>query len=138
MRPAAVRIALPEPALRGRPVFDQRDLAGIAGHFHTGTLERCFPDGMQLPPLGSTTLQTLQGDLKLTTNRAVTHGSSGSARTDLFFKFKAPDSLDQNSNEKLDRLLQQVTYAVTLSAAVAMFSFQSDLPEQCAKPDCSG
>ncbi|DBA81625.1 TPA: hypothetical protein ACH3X1_007381 [Trebouxia sp. C0004] len=93
--------------------------------------ERCFPENFQLPALGTPELQALRddlarkitegssrrgaaekttgasADLKLTTNRAVTYASSGSARTDLFFKYKGSDPLAVSSSDQINQLLQQ-------------------------------
>ncbi|DBA76510.1 TPA: hypothetical protein ACH3X2_008568 [Trebouxia sp. C0005] len=92
---------------------------------------RCFPESLQLPALGTPELQALRddlarkieegssrrgatekttgasADLKLTTNRAVTYASSGSARTDLFFKYKGSDPLAISSSDQINQLLQQ-------------------------------
>ncbi len=105
-------------------------------------MERCFPESLQLPALGTPELHALRddlarkiaegssrraaaekqttgasADLKLTTNRAVTYASSGSARTDLFFKYKGSDPLAVSSSDQINQLLQQVL----LTAAAAAF-----------------
>jgi hypothetical protein len=103
-------------------------------------MARCFPESLQLPALGTPELQALRddlarkiangssrrgaqktigasADLKLTTNRAVTYASSGSARTDLFFKYKGSDPLATSSSDQINQLLQQVL----LTAAAAAF-----------------
>lgn len=115
------------------PLNDQDDLFRRAGHSTSSSMDRCFPESLQLPPLGSTALQALRNDLtskvaealsrraptdkrttgpfadlKLTTNSAVTYTSSGSARTDLFFQYKGTDPLSGPSNEQINHLLQQV------------------------------
>ena len=133
---------MPSSFLNDCTVCDQRDLAAIAGQFHAGALERCFPEAMRLPVLGSTSLQTLEGDLtqkisakassqnnttaapvsaelKLTLNRGVTYSSSGAARTDLFFRFKSENSENQASKDELGQLLQEVCCATVLLLLIA-------------------
>ncbi len=103
-------------------------------------MERCFPESLQLPALGTPELQALcddlarkiaegssrrgatektseaSADLKLTTNRAVTYVSSGSARTDLFFKYKGSDPLAISSSDQINQLLQQVLLTAAAAA----------------------
>lgn len=110
-------------------------------------MDRCFPESLKLPPLGSKTLQALRddltskvaealsrraagdkqttgpfADLKLTTNSAVTYKSSGSARTDLFFQYKGTDPLSGPSNEEVNHLLQQVRTSLLLISCPTAFT----------------
>lgn len=97
------------------------------------TIERCFPESLQVPALGSADLRALQdrlarriadaqssgaaehnapqpvsATLTRTANRAATHASSGSARVDLFFKYKGSDSLADTQASHIEQLLHQV------------------------------
>ena len=104
----------------------------LAGESAAFTPQRCFPPTLRLPAFGSPALQALRedlarkiaeassreakqttaasasADLKLTTNQAVTYTSSGSARTDLFFKLKGSDPLAGSSSVQFKKMLQQV------------------------------
>ena len=113
-------------------------------------MERCFPEALQTPALGSAALVSLRGDLTKkiqaaksqavasqddqttvqpstatlarTTNRATTYASSGSARVDLFFKYKGSDPL-LGSSGQIDQLLYQVPLSpFALYAAAAAYT----------------
>ena len=113
---------------RSTAAFLRADVAAAS------SLHPCFPESLQLPALGSQDLEALRDDLakriadasshraaadkqltgvsvdpKLTTNSALTYASSGSARTDLFFKYKGSNPLVDSSPEQINQLLQQVS-----------------------------
>ena len=91
-----------------------------------------FPDSLQVPALGSADLQALRNDLARkvaearspgtdktsaqpvsatlthTANQAATYASSGSARVDLFFRYKGSDTLACTPSGQIDHLLHQV------------------------------
>lgn len=62
--------------------------------------------------------QPVTASLALTANRAATYSSSGSARVDLFFKYKSSDPLSGGPEGEIDKLLQQVMTCGFASATV--------------------